>query len=156
MKKAIQFMCCLMVLAGCSDDRLFEEIHLMESRFWNTRDKVAFEFEVSDTNAVYDLITDLRVKGSYGFSNLFLQVHITNPQGHLIKKLVEYTLATPDGRWLGRGLGDLYDYRLHSPDLDELSMFSKPGTYRVELRQVMRVDNLEGVMAVGIRVQKRS
>ncbi len=145
-----------LLLLSCTDDRLFEGIHYIENKTWDTNEKIPFEFEVTDTNAVYDMLADIRISGNYPYSNLFMQVYITDPHGHLTKKLVEYTLADPNGRWQGRGLGDLYDYRLPSPDLNELNIFSIPGKYTVELRQVMRVEKLEGVMGVGIRVVKKN
>ncbi len=145
-----------MLFLGCTDDRLFEGIHYIENKTWDTNEKIPFEFEVKDTNAVYDMLVNIRISGYYPYSNLFMQVYITDPNGHLTKKLVEYTLAEASGKWVGKGLGDLYDYRLPSPDLNELRIFSIPGKYTVELRQVMRVEKLEGVMGVGIRVVKKS
>ncbi|HWA35726.1 MAG TPA: hypothetical protein VG737_16400, partial [Cyclobacteriaceae bacterium] len=56
------------------------------------------------------------------------------------------------GRPLGdSGLGDLYDHRF--PILQDYS-FSNPGKYSLKLDQFNRQDTLQGVIAVGVRVER--
>jgi gliding motility-associated lipoprotein GldH len=140
-------------MSSCTDNRLFEENVFIENNILDTKDKKAFTFEVQDTNALYDIYTNIRITAEYPYSNLFLLVTATNPEGKVSKELVEYTLADVSGKWLGRGLGDIYDYRILHDRLKEVEM-KKPGKYKFEFNQVMRVNQLNGVSALGVRVMK--
>ena len=94
---------------------------------------------------------NIRNAGFYGFSNLFLFVNTIIPGGETLRDTVEITLAAPDGKWLGEGLGDIYDNRyLFRKDFK----FPKTGEYRIELIQAMRVNPLPGIMDAGIRIEK--
>ena len=68
-----------------------------------------------------------------------------------MRDTVEITLAAPDGKWLGEGLGDIYDNRYL---FRKAFKFPKTGEYRIELIQAMRVNPLPGIMDAGIRIEK--
>ncbi|MBI3235541.1 MAG: gliding motility lipoprotein GldH [Bacteroidetes bacterium] len=151
--KKILYLFLFSSIISCTDDRLFEENIFIKDQTLNTKEKLSYSFEVQDTNAHYDVFANIRITSEYPYSNMFLLVTATNPEGKAVKELVEYTLADVSGKWLGRGLGDIYDYRLLHDRLKGLEM-KKPGKYTFELNQVMRVDDLKGVSALGLRVVK--
>ncbi len=63
---------------------------------------------------------------------------------------LNFRLADDRGRWLGRGIGDLYFIRLpYKQDI----LFPYKGIYRFEIVQGMRTD-LEGIRDVGLRVER--
>ncbi|MBK8414603.1 MAG: gliding motility lipoprotein GldH [Bacteroidetes bacterium] len=64
---------------------------------------------------------------------------------------MECILASPEGRWLGEGLGDIWDNRIL---FKENVQFTQPGEYRFELNQAMRINPLPGIMDAGIRIEK--
>jgi gliding motility-associated lipoprotein GldH len=94
---------------------------------------------------------NVRNAGYYRFSNLFLFVNTILPQGQTLRDTVEITLSAPDGKWLGNGLGDIYDNRYL---FRENFKFPQAGSYRFELIQAMRVNPLQGIMDAGIRIEK--
>jgi gliding motility-associated lipoprotein GldH len=49
------------------------------------------------------------------------------------------------------GLGDIYDQRF--PVISNYK-FPSPGKYKVSFEQFMRKDTLEGVLAIGLRVER--
>ena len=65
-------------------------------------------------------------------------------------------MASKDGRWLGSGLGDIWDFQAPL----ETIRFSQEGTYLFELEQGMRygdqakIDMLPEIMALGIRIEQ--
>jgi gliding motility-associated lipoprotein GldH len=141
------------LFCACTDDRVFEKNEFISADGWPAKEKLVFEFDIKDTLVTYDVLTNIRIASDYPYSNLFLLIFAYNPDGKLNKQLIEYTLADASGKWQGKGLGDLYDYRLQADQLRELD-FKKAGKYRFEIRQEMRTDLLKGIMGVGIRVQK--
>lgn len=64
---------------------------------------------------------------------------------------VELTLADPSGKWLGSGMGDIWDNRVL---FKQQFRFPEKGTYIFTLEQAMRIDPLPQIMDVGIRIEK--
>ena len=73
------------------------------------------------------------------------------PKKKADQRRVEIKLADERGKWLGSGLGDIYDYQF--PVLQNIK-FPKSGLYRFELEQNMRDDTLLHVKSVGVRVEE--
>lgn len=141
----------LFIASAFENDRVYEKNIFLEDGFWSKTQKIPFEFEITDTNGVYDFHTNLRIAATYPYSNIFILVYAYNPDGRLTKELVEFKLAEDNGKWLGHGLGDVYDYRMINDRFKEVEV-KKLGKYRFEFRQMMRTETLRGVKAVGLRV----
>ena len=63
-----------------------------------------------------------------------------------------FLMDAKTGRPLGSGIGDIYDHQFEL--LHDLK-FNAAGTYKIILKQYMRKDPLPGILAVGIRVEKK-
>lgn len=99
----------------------------------------------------YNLNMHIRNKNNYAYSNIWLFVNIASPNGEQLIDTVEFTLAEPSGKWLGSGLGDLFDNKL--PYKQNIA-FPDSGTYQISIQQGMRDDVLNGIDAVGISIEK--
>ncbi|NVO31061.1 gliding motility lipoprotein GldH [Hymenobacter lapidiphilus] len=121
---------------------------------WAVQNKPTFEFEITDPAPRYDVFLNVRNTADYSYYNLYARVTLTGPDGQIIsRKLHDMNLMDPKtGEPLGNGSGDIFDHRILALPNQE---FSQPGTYRVQLEQYMRQDQLPGVMAVGVRVGRR-
>lgn len=64
---------------------------------------------------------------------------------------MECILADADGRWLGNGLGDIWDNKFL---FKKNVKFQKPGTYEFVFNQAMRLDSLPMIMDAGISIEK--
>jgi gliding motility-associated lipoprotein GldH len=78
-------------------------------------------------------------------------MNTTFPDGKLDRDTLEIMLAGKDGKWLGEGLGDIWDNRIL---FKKNVSFPLKGEYRFELTQAMRLDPLPGIMDVGMRVER--
>ncbi len=143
------FLCC--VFASCDPSRMFEENKKVVKGEWDQNTPIVFQVSVEDTIEFYNVYINVRNSGSYRFSNLYLFVNTIFPGGQLERDTLELTLASPDGRWLGEGLGDIFDNRIL---FKENVQFSQPGEYSFELIQAMRINPLPGIMDAGIRIEK--
>ena len=137
------------LLIACQDNAIFEENHALADASWNTDEPVQFQFAVDDTVSRYDLFINLRNGDAYPYMNLFLFVKMNFPNGRTALDTVECFLADPTGKWLGSGIGDVYDNRFL---FKKNRSFPVPGTYKIEIRQAMRVDDLPDVYDVGLRI----
>jgi gliding motility-associated lipoprotein GldH len=93
----------------------------------------------------------LRNAGNYPYSNIFLFVNTYFPSGTIDKDTVEIMLASPDGKWMGKGLGDIWDNRIL---FKRNVTFPEKGKYRFEISQAMRLNPLPGITDAGMRIEK--
>ena len=136
---------------SCDNSRVFEENKKIEKNNWNQDDPLVFLVNMHDTVSPHNVYLNVRNAGFYPFSNLFLFINTHFPQGQIDRDTVEITLASPDGKWVGDGLGDIYDNRIL---FHRNVRFPQAGEYRFEILHAMRVNPLPGIMDAGIRIVK--
>jgi gliding motility-associated lipoprotein GldH len=139
------------LVTSCDRGRVFDENKTITDNQWYFKNRIPFDVQVTDTNKLYNVYVNLRVTSDYKYSNIFMWLYTTNPEKKTDQRRIEIRLADDDGKWLGSGLGDLYDYQF--PVLQQIK-FPTNGFYRFELEQNMRDDTLMNVKAAGIRVEE--
>ena len=138
-------------LSACDKARLYEENKEIPNNTWKQHDSLVFQTDIKDTIGSYNVFINGRNAGGYQFSNLFLFIKTTLPKGKHATDTMECTLANAEGKWLGGGLGDIYDNQI----LFKRNMrFPQAGKYTFVLEQAMRIDPLPMIMDVGIRIEK--
>lgn len=154
-KAAYIFGCVLSVclFASCDPGRLYEENKTIDQNAWYYKNKMFFDVQVKDTTKVYNVLVNVRVSSEYKYSNIFMLVNAINPDKRSDQRRIEIKLANETGKWLGSGLGDIYDYQF--PAIRKVK-FPQSGFYRFELEQNMRDDTLMHVKSAGIRVEESS
>lgn len=142
----------VLFLTACDQNVVFEKNTELPENRWELKNVVTFETDIQDTITPHNLYINLRNAGGYQFSNIFLFFTTKSPSGKTERDTVELTLADPSGKWLGDGLGDIWDNRFLFRDNFR---FPEKGIYIFSLEQAMRVDPLPQVMDVGIRIEKK-
>jgi gliding motility-associated lipoprotein GldH len=141
----------VMMFTACDPRRVFEKNLELPGYTWEKGKTLKFTVEIQDTLTSHNIYINLRNGSNYPFSNLFLFVTTHAPKGGMIKDTVELTLADTKGKWLGKGLGDIWDNQiLYKRNV----RFPFKGTYTFELEQAMRNAKLSSVMDAGIRIEK--
>jgi gliding motility-associated lipoprotein GldH len=141
----------VLVLVSCDPGRVYEKNIRIPDGIWTRNYPVRFEVIVEDTITPHNLYINIRNTGMYPFSNLYLFVTTAAPSGHTIKDTVQIILADEKGKWLGNGLGDIWDnQRLYK----EHVRFAQKGKYVFEYEQAMRLERLPFILDVGLRVEK--
>lgn len=136
---------------SCDRNRVFEENISIPDNRWLSDKPVVLQMNITDTVLPHNVYINLRNASHYPFSNIFLFLNTTFPDGRRDRDTLEIMLAGPDGKWLGDGLGDIWDNRVL---FKKNVAFPQAGEYRFELIQAMRLDPLPGIMDVGMRVEK--
>jgi gliding motility-associated lipoprotein GldH len=141
----------LLSLSSCDSNVVFEDnVKLPENR-WEQNNAVQFTVDIQDTITPHNLYINLRNAGGYQFSNIFLFFTTTSPTGKMERDTLELTLADASGKWLGDGMGDIWDNR----QLFKRGFrFPESGKYIFQLEQAMRIDPLPQIMDAGIRIEK--
>lgn len=151
MRRPILFSAVLAaILASCDEQVLFEENKAIDGGTWGARDAVTFEFDVDDTVRLHNFYVNIRNGEEYPYSNLFLFVEMEFPNGKKSVDTLDCPLADPQGKWLGSGIGKLYDQRIL---YRSRVRFPLTGHYRVDIRQAMREDPVAGIYDAGFRVE---
>lgn len=138
--------------SSCNPNRVFDENKKINKSIWSQDEPLVFLVNLNDTLSTHDVYLNVRNAGMYPFSNLFLFINTRFPQGQIDRDTVEVTLASPDGKWLGDGLGDIFDNRIL---FHQSVKFPQAGEYRFEIYQAMRMNPLPGIMDAGIRIEKQ-
>jgi gliding motility-associated lipoprotein GldH len=146
------FLICISAfLVSCDDKVVFEENADIENGVWNYKDGKSFEFDIQDTNSLFNFYVNVRNGEEYAYSNLFVFVEMEFPNGKKSIDTLECPLADAYGNWYGRGLGKIFDNRIL---FRERKRFPLSGHYKVGIYQAMRTDELAGIYDVGFRLAK--
>jgi gliding motility-associated lipoprotein GldH len=147
----VLFFVILFSLESCDPKRVYEKNEKIANNNWDQNTPLVFLVNITDTFYLHNVYINVRNAGFFGFSNLFLFINTRFPQGQMERDTLECVLATPEGKWLGEGLGDIFDNRIL---FKKNVRFPQTGEYRFELIQAMRINPLPGIMDAGIRIEK--
>ena len=154
MKKAFNWIIGISLALGVASctDTSFNKRTIIPEAEWRQEEKVGFDVDVDDTINGYVFGLELRHLENYRYSNLFVFLHTQMPNGNLTHDTIECTLATPEGRWIGKSSGSMRD--LHIP-LNESLRFPLIGHYHFEIEQAMREPVLKGISDIGLFIEKK-
>lgn len=151
-KFAILTLTAILFVCSCnSDDVIYDSFTETKEGKWNETDTFENAFTIKDNSFQYNIYLNLRITNNYKYSNIYLQSslglrHQNNPfkRKHLL-------LATPEGKWLGSGKGEIITLQI---PMYENVQFEKRGEYAIKMSQEMRDIDLENVVSAGIMVEK--
>ena len=138
-----------MVLSGCERGNNFRAYEDIPDFAWRHDQPVRFEVDIQDTTTPCNLLIHIRHTGQYPYRNIWIELIEERPAGQRDTSLQEIKLARSDGKWLGRGLGDIIDREMV---LRRNFRFSQKGKYTYVLQHAMRRDIVPFLMDVGITV----
>jgi len=138
-------------MAGCMPSPYYQKDYSVPKNEWTYNFQPVFKFEISDTVDSYNMMFIIRHTNAYPYSNIWLNVYYKQPgDTSFARTRVEIPLSEPSGKWLGRGMGEIYEQRML---VDQLHL-NRPGRYEMRLEQNMRVNELPEVLQVGLRLEK--
>jgi len=139
------------MLSSCDSKRVYEENQVVPEQLWNSKNKMVFGVDVTDTLMPCNVYVNVRNASDYPFSNLYMFLETRYPNGTYSKDTLECILADETGKWLGSGSGDIWDNQIL---FKKNVKFKKAGKYFFSLEQAMRLQNLPQILDVGIRIEK--
>jgi gliding motility-associated lipoprotein GldH len=156
LKSSILFILIAVLLCSCDKKRVFDEYKSV-GKAWNKNTVVDFNLPKLDTTKKYNLYVNLRADDSYEFNNLFLIVALEQPDGLTKVDTLEYQMADADGTLLGDGFSDIKESKLF---YKERVQFKASENNKIHIKQAVRktgkvvgVENLNGITAVGFRIE---
>lgn len=145
------FISLTLFFASCQTIPLFEQTTIFPEHSWASTKANTYQFNITDTSALYKVYFVIRHHNAYHYKNIWLQVAVQTPTGSLSKQNVNLNMADESKGWLGTGMDDLFDQRI--PLISLPSHFQK-GITTFYLQHTMREDPLQNILSSGIRVEK--
>lgn len=138
------------LLAGCNSNVLLDEFKPIDKTGWSYNDQKSFTVTIEDSSIYYNSFINLRIRDDYNYANIYVLLHTGSESNQLKTERFQFKLANDLGRWQGKGIGDLHEYRLPLYSNMELAT----GEYSFTIEQNMRDSLLLGVSDVGFSIEK--
>lgn len=133
--------------ARCSDKVFYEKIDTLKDEVWNIDSVLYYEFNIDDTMQYFNIYINIRNSIDFETQNFYVFMKTTFPDGYVAQDTLGCILSDAHGKWTGKGMGRIKDNRfLFKPNV----RFPLTGTYRFEIKQGMRSDNVKGITNFGI------
>lgn len=158
MRKSIAVAWVVILGAACTQGISYSSIRATSDGNWGRDEIMEFKVQDPDTVQPQSLYLLLRNDNTYPYSNLFLIVEMTNPDGTSSRDTLEYEMADARGQWLGTGSGSAIENKLgYKKDV----VFPTKGVYTFTVSQAMRkngsvegIESLPGILDVGLQIEK--
>jgi gliding motility-associated lipoprotein GldH len=147
----VVFVSVFLSITSCSSNVVFDENVAVNEAGWDKNDVARFDVVIEDSINAFDYYLNIRHTVDYRFSNLFVFMNTTYPNGNISVDTIEFVLADKSGKWHGKGWGEIKD---NSVLLVKGIKFPLKGSYTFQIRHAMRVDTLKEISNIGIRIEK--
>lgn len=138
-------------IVSCNTNDVYFKYIAIDAKGWNKDSLYAFNVPIIDTISTYNVYVNVRNVGNYPYQNLWLFLSKMSPDSVLINDSIECYLADNRGKWLGTGVGSLFEM----PILYQQNVkFKNAGNHQYKIVQGMRDTVLVGINDIGIRVEK--
>ena len=155
-KKTLNGLIVILLVWGCGGGN--EKLYFSSlSNGWAQQEEIQFLFSPKKINHPTNLYIYIRNDDHYPFSNIHLITTLKTPIGETLIDTLSYSMATPDGEWIGQG------YWIHENKLwyKEAYSFSVVGKYQLSIRPAMRhneqaksIEVLKGCKEDRIRIEE--
>lgn len=149
--KFFVFLGMVVCLQSCIDNAIVDNYFTIPNQHWTYVQPIKTVVEITNPSKNYNVYINFRHTDAYKYANIWFKVSIISPDKKKEIKRVEYSLATPDGVWLGTSAGNLFTCQL---PLKQNYKFTKKGKYLFIVEQNMRDNPLDGVNDLGLRVEE--
>ncbi len=136
---------------SCNKNVVFSEYKKLPEEGWRISNKLSYDVTIDDNSKYHNVFLTVRHADAYPYSNLFLFLTTTYPDGKISTDTLECILANKKGEWQGDGAGDLWDNKIL---LKKNLRFPQNGKYTFTFEQGMRSDPLPMILDFGMVVEK--
>lgn len=149
--KTLTLLVASIAMTACGKGVYYDQSLAVDEHGWQQTDSLDFEVEVDDTMQLYDFLVEVRNNVQYPYSNIFLFINTTFPDGSIARDTLECPLADDMGQWYGKRAGRYVDsrYRIRQGKM----RFPMLGTYRFSISNGMRDSAVNGVKDIGLRIE---
>lgn len=140
-----------LLFSACRKNVILSEYTKLPEEGWRTENKLKFSVDIVDNKPYHHVYLNVRHADSYPYSNLYVFLTTTYPNGKTTLDTLECVLANKKGEWVGDGAGDIWDHKIL---LKQNVLFPQTGKYVFSFEQGMRSNPLPLVMDFGMTIEK--
>jgi len=142
----------MLLFSSCGKEYFFSATTELPQQIWTYKNTPEFSVTIENTDAVYNLLLDITHRTDFPYQNIYLKFHATDPAGVQTVTIIPLNFANKAGVWYGDC--DSEWCQLEGFLQKNLKLSTK-GTYLFKLEQFMRIDDLSGIKAVGIKLEQQ-
>jgi len=150
-KSPLLLLLLTLFITACNQSTVYSKYTTLPETGWEQSNKLNYDVEVTDNNTLNNIYLNVRHADAYPFSNLFVFLTTTYPNGKKSIDTLQCILANAKGEWIGDGAGDIFDNKIL---VTKNIRFQEVGTYHFSFEQGMRVNPLPLIMDFGITIEK--
>jgi gliding motility-associated lipoprotein GldH len=141
----------MLLLSSCNRNQVYKEYHKFQNNSWKRiHEDIRFSVKIDDIKSKYDVKMPVRHAPFYPYQYIEVGFNIYSPSGQGSFSTRKFFLQTPDGKWKGQGMGDIYD--IEFPIFDHYS-FNEKGIYIFEIQNLTGNNYvLPGIMEIGLDI----
>ena len=139
------------IAVACNNGVVYDGYHDIPDGVWKVDSLASFDFEIEDNTKGYDLSYNVRYAVEYPYYNIYVTYYLVDSTESIVAEELQ-NLSLFDkktGEPLGSGVGDLFDREI---PIFENYMFESTGKHSFKVKQFMRMEELPGIMAFGLKV----
>ncbi len=136
---------------SCNGKVVYSKYETLPEEGWKTENKLSYEVDIEDASSFNNVFLTVRHADSYPYSNLFVFLTTTYPNGKITVDTLECILANKKGEWQGDGAGEIWDNKI---PLKQNLRFPQKGKYKFTFEQGMRSNPLPLIMDFGMIIEK--
>jgi gliding motility-associated lipoprotein GldH len=140
----------LLVVSSC-DRPFYSEEKIIPGSVWTYADSTRFDWEIRDTQKLYDLWLNVHHTLDLSHQNVYVQATTGFPQGPDQVQLLSLELLKPDGQPNGNCRSDQCTAFI---SLGEKLSFPSPGSYSLSLAQYSRRDSMPGIHSIRLEIRE--
>lgn len=151
-KNKFTLLLLLIILTACDSNTMYHSYLHLPQKGWGKSDTLIFKAPITDSLSTFRISVEVRNRDDYPYGNLYLFIsHNTQDSTVFVTDTIEYTLADKSGKWMGTGLGNLYQssksYTFIAP--------GRSGNLTFRVSHGMRDNSLIGINDIGIEIKKK-
>lgn len=137
-----------LLFTACEKIPVYQKSYTFENNEWAQNVKPPFTVEIKDTVKEYDFVLTLRTTTDYKYSNLWVYLNTTTPDGKKSREAFEIMVTNPDGTWAGQKTGTIVENKL----IFKKKKMPMKGKYVFVLEQGITASKIDQVLDVGLTV----
>ena len=149
--KNILLILLAIILYSCNKNKVFEKNQKFDNYDWNMDQVVKFDVPIEDTASAYNISILVRHTDNYPFDGLLINLSYSTPNGEEHTKNYKLNFRDEEGKFKGDGSGDIWD---ESEIIMKSTKFNTKGTYKFEITSNMPKTPVQGIMELGLLVEK--
>jgi gliding motility-associated lipoprotein GldH len=138
------------LIMGCSGDRGQEVYYTFKDKIWYRFNNLSFELPVKRAGKSYDIVFFLRLTREFEYQTFEFNMVMNTPSGE--ERIREYHIDVKDreGKFFGKAEGDSITAQVF---LRKEITFSREGTLRIEIENLIPRMKTYGILGAGVRLE---